>query len=248
MNSPAQNAAISENEANSKAKLQSTAFKPKATLLLDVQPGDSLKKPANKQEQDVRLRSVEAPGELLQQLLMNTEASALRTQSVKMKWQLATLILGLLLASAGAAIGWLVAGTNADGNRQGQMEMQNMSLKGHLDAANAQVAGLKSEIDTLVNRNLELAGENAQLKSQIKPSAAVASTSPTAAKTIAAATSAIDLQKGTYPKGASRAELTAVLGEPDRVYKTRNYEQLVYFGRKPGRFWFIGGFLVQTTE
>jgi hypothetical protein len=44
----------------------------------------------------------------------------------------------------------------------------------------------------------------------------------------------------------TKTELIAVLGEPDRVYMSKNYEQLVYFGHKPGRFWLIGGHLVEV--
>ena len=51
-----------------------------------------------------------------------------------------------------------------------------------------------------------------------------------------------------YKTRVNRFITVIKLGEPDRVYKSRGYEQLVYFGRKPGRFWFIGGYLVQTTE
>jgi hypothetical protein len=36
------------------------------------------------------------------------------------------------------------------------------------------------------------------------------------------------------------------MGEPDRVYNARGYEQLVYFGKKPGRFWLTGGHVTQV--
>jgi hypothetical protein len=61
-------------------KYQSSPFNPKATLLLDVLPAESVK--------PVEAGSSESPEGLLQQLLMNTEASAQRTQFSKRKWQL----------------------------------------------------------------------------------------------------------------------------------------------------------------
>jgi hypothetical protein len=36
------------------------------------------------------------------------------------------------------------------------------------------------------------------------------------------------------------------MGEPDRVYNARGYEQLVYFGKNPGRFWLIDGHVVRV--
>ena len=54
------------------------------------------------------------------------------------------------------------------------------------------------------------------------------------------------MRKGTFSNGATKAELIAAMGEPDRVYNARGYEQLVYFGKKPGRFWLIDGHVVQV--
>jgi hypothetical protein len=74
------------------------------------------------------------------------------------------------------------------------------------------------------------------------------------AKATAVAEQALDagrieaIRKGTFPKGAAKGELIAALGEPDRIYKSRGYEQYVYFDKKPGRVWFIGNWLVQTSE
>jgi hypothetical protein len=36
------------------------------------------------------------------------------------------------------------------------------------------------------------------------------------------------------------------MGKPDRVYNARGYEQLVYFDKKPGRFWLIDGHVVKV--
>jgi regulator of replication initiation timing len=238
-------------------KYQSSPFKPKATLLLDVLPAESVK--------PVGAAPSESSEGMLQQLLMSTEASAQRTQFSRRKWQLASLLLGMLLVAAVAVVGWLYVEMNATGTPRIRQQVENQSLKEQLNVASAQTTGLKGQVDTLLNRNTELISENAQLKSQ--GSAPITTTSSAAVKTeqksagqqitpktVVVAAQAPDtsrveaIRKGTYPSGTTRAELISVLGEPDRVYKSRSYEQLVYFGRKPGRFWFIGGYLVQTTE
>jgi regulator of replication initiation timing len=162
-------------------------------------------------------------------------------------------------------IGWLYVEMNATGTQRVRQQVENQSLKEQLNVASAQTTGLKGQVDTLLNRNTELISENAQLKSQ--GSAPIATTSAAAVKTeqksveqqvtpktVVVAGQAPDMsrveaiRKGTYPSGTTRAELISVLGEPDRVYKSRSYEQLVYFNRKPGRFWFIGNWLVQPAE
>jgi len=56
------------------------------------------------------------------------------------------------------------------------------------------------------------------------------------------------IKKGNYPQDMTKAELTAALGEPDRIYKDEVYEQLVYFGRSPGRFWFKNGPFLRAAE
>jgi len=246
METQTKNATIPEHAVdNVKGRLeyQSGPFRPKATLLLDVLPAETVKtdKPGKSSE------------ELLQELLMNTEASAQRTQSAKINWQLASLLLGMLLIATIAVIGWLYVETNATGTQQVSQRLENQSLKEQLKLAGAQITALKSDADALLNRNAELVSENSQLKSQ---STAPIAAGLVASNTVAAVasrqtidTSRIEaIKKGTYPSGTSRAELIAALGEPDRVYKSRNYEQLVYFNRKPGRFWFIGDWMLQTTE
>jgi hypothetical protein len=239
----------SASDVKGRLKYQSTPFRPKATLLLDVLPAESVKT-------DEPSESSEG---MLQQLLMNTEASAQRTQSAKRNWQLASLVLVMMLVAAVAVIGLLYVETNATRTPRGQVQTENPAL----NAANVQITGLKGEVDTLLNRNIELVSENSQLKSQSTAPIAAASlgevkvvqrSAEGASNTVAASKQAIDtsrveaIRKGSYPNGTAKAELIAALGEPDRVYKSRNYEQLVYFNRKPGRFWFIGNWLVQTAQ
>jgi regulator of replication initiation timing len=153
---------------------------------------------------------------------------------------------GMLLIAAVTIIGWLYLETGATATLRGRLLAENQSLKEQTNLAGSQITELKSEMDALLSRNIELATENTKLKSQ--------NTSPVASRPAAVSrqsasvdASRIDaIRKGTYSNGATKVELIAAIGEPDRVYNARGYEQLVYFGKKPGRFWLIGGHVVQV--
>ncbi len=228
MDNKTPNATITEQTA-AKTKYQSQPFNPKATLLLDVLPAESIKPAASKQG--------ESPEKLLQGLLLNTEASAERTQLAKRKWQLVSLLTGMLSIAAIAIIGWLSLETSTTAT----LQAENQSLREQANLAGSQITELKNEMEALLNRNIELATENVKLKSQnASPAAASRQSAPADASRIEA------MRKGTFSNGATKAELIAAMGEPDRVYNARGYEQLVYFGKKPGRFWLIGGRLVQV--
>jgi len=208
---------------------------------------------------------------MLQQLLINTESSAEKTQAASRKWQLASLVLVMLLTMTMVTIGWLYVEMNSATAQRGRLQMENQSLREELSSAKTQTAGLKSEVDTLLNRNLELAGENAQLKAQRQTAPATTTVMAvkqqrSAEKTSIAGTAKQQIEpnkttaqpetldtgrigmikRGRYPSGTNKGELIAALGKPDRVYKSPYYEQLVYFGKDPGRFWFLGNRLVQA--
>jgi regulator of replication initiation timing len=238
-------------DAKGQAQYQSSPLRSKTPLLINVSSAEG----------------AEPSQGILHQLLMTTEASAARTQSAKRKWQLLSLMLAMLLVPAIIVIGWMGVETNTTGTQRGKMEIENQSLKEQLETAGAQVTAFKNEIEMLLSRNIELARENAKLKSQ--SSSPIATMSAVAVKAVqksveprqavdvkitAVSENALNasrveaIRKGSYPSGATKAELIAVMGEPDRTYKSRGYEQLVYFDRKPGRFWLIGNWLVQTTE
>ena len=98
-------------------------------------------------------------------------------------------------------------------------------------------------METLLNRNTASANENPNSKLQAVSSAAAVESKRSASVDV----SRINVtSKGTNSSGTTREELIGALGEPDRVYKSRGYEQLVYFGKKPGRFWLIGERVVQV--
>jgi hypothetical protein len=161
--------------------------------------------------------------------------------NVERKWQLVSLLTGILLIAAIAVIGWLYLRTTTTGTLQGKLEAENQSLREQLNLAGMQIAGYKNELETLRNHNIGPAVENPDLKSQTASPAAV-----TSRQSASVGTNRINaIRKNTSSNGTTKAELIAALGEPDRVYNARGYEQLVYFGKKPGRFWLIGERVVQ---
>jgi regulator of replication initiation timing len=225
---------------------QYQTFNPKATLLLNVLPADAGKNAVEPMKKPPASKPGESPEKLLQGLLLNTEASAERTQFAKRKWQLVSLLTGMLLIAAVAIIGWLYLETGATATLRGRLQVENQSLREQANLAGSQITELKSEMEALLGRNIELATENAKLKSQ-NASPAVSRPAAVSRQSASVDASRIEaIRKGTYSNGATKEELIAAIGEPDRVYNARGYEQLVYFGKKPGRFWLIGGHVVQV--
>jgi hypothetical protein len=158
------------------------------------------------------------------------------------KWQLASLLTATLLIASVAVIGWLYLKTTAAGTLRCRLEIENQSLREQLNLAGTQIAGLKNQMETLLNRNIAMINENPNSKSQTASSAAAVASRRSAS----ADASRINVtRKGTNSSGTTREELIGALGDPDRVYKSRGYEQLVYFDKKPGRFWLIGERVVQ---
>jgi hypothetical protein len=257
MDNQARNTVIKEQAVDKK---QYQAFNPKATLLLNVLPADTGKTAVEPMKKQPAGTQKESPEKLLQGLLLNTEASAERTQFSKRKWQLVSLLTGMLLIAAVAIIGWLYMETSVNGALRGRLEVENQSLREQVNLTGSQITGLKNEMESLLNRNIELVSENAKLKLQtITPVAAASAKgelrttssrpSTSSRQSASVAKNRIDaMKKGIYSNGVTKEELIAAMGEPDRVYNTRGYEQLVYFGKKPGRFWLIGGNVIQVGE
>jgi len=228
------NSTVSEGAA--KPKIQSSPFKLSPTLLLDVTSSGGRSYGAD-----------ETAEGMLQQLVINTEVSAQLMQLSRRKWQLATLVLGLLFAATIATTIWLNIETKAAETQRSRLLAENQSLKEQLNISGTQITGLKGETEILLNRNIELAGENSQLKS-LKQSAVAPAPVVTEAKQAPENPRIEAIRKGTYPEGTTKDELISALGEPDRVYKSEKYEQFVYFGKKPGRFWFADKWLMRTAE
>ncbi len=153
--------------------------------------------------------------------------------------------------------------------------MDKYTLTEQLHSANTKVTELSRQLDLLLNTNSQLVAENVNLKAQNSSSSirveslnqsnqsadnveltnitgkstALESNWPKAKSTPQGQSRLNAIRKGIYPQDMTKAELISVLGEPDRVYKGPVYEQLLYFGRSPGRFWFKNGaFFDEATE
>ncbi len=57
-----------------------------------------------------------------------------------------------------------------------------------------------------------------------------------------------DIKAGAFPANMTKPELVAAIGQPDRVYKSNIYEQLLYFNRSPGRFWFTDNLFISAAK
>ncbi|MGA2678813.1 MAG: hypothetical protein ABSF37_05865 [Sedimentisphaerales bacterium] len=217
---------------------QYQTFNPKATLHLDVLPSEAGKTAVEPMKKTPASKPEESREKLLHGLLSNTGASAERTHLAQKKWQLVSLLTGILFVIAAVLVVWLALDISATGTQQGKLEAENQSLREQLNLAGSQITKLKTDMEALLNRNIELTTGNGKLNPQAVTSAAAASP-----KSASADSSRVEATK---LKGATKAELIEAMGEPDRVYNARGYEQLVYFGKKPGRFWLTGGHVVQV--
>ncbi len=236
MENQTKNASIAEQTVDSK---QYQTFNPKATLHLDVLPAEAGKTAVEPMKKMPASKPEKSPEKLLHGLLLNTEASAERTQFTQRKWQLVSLLTGILFVTAAAIVVWLALEVSAAGTQQGKLEAENQSLREQLNLAGSQITGLKNEAEALLNRNIELTTGNVKSNPQ-----AVTPVTAASHKSASVDTSRAEAIKNL--KGATKAELIASMGEPDRVYNSRGYEQLIYFGKKPGRFWLTGGHVVQV--
>ena len=125
---------------------QYQTFNPKATLLLDVLPAEAGKTAVEPMKKQTPASKPEESSEkLLQGLLLNTEASAERTPLAQRKWQLVSLLTGILFVMAAAIVVWLALEVSATRTQQGRLEAENQSLREQLNLAGSQITGLKNE-------------------------------------------------------------------------------------------------------
>ena len=99
-----------------------------------------------------------------------TENTALaeETTDAERKWQLVSLLTGILLIAAVAVIGWLYPKTTAMETLRGRLEIENQSLREQLNLAGTQITGLKNEMEAMLNRNTEMAKENREFKIAVR--------------------------------------------------------------------------------
>jgi cell division protein FtsB len=228
--------------------------------------------PAEQSQMDVdeptQLTSSEA---LLETFLSKAEVSAEHSELSRKKWQFISLVSMMFLAVAVLVVVLLYVELHAVTIEQGRLRVDRYSLSEQAGSAKAEVEPLRHQLEQLQNENNRLAAANAELwaqneslaarldllgqptdgttailpKSQLPPDATEAPQTNRAAE---GRTRIEAIREGIYPKDMTRDELVTGLGEPDRVYKTRGYERLVYFNRTPGRFWFENGVFLQANH
>ena len=201
---------------------------------------------------------------LLRTLLMKAEESARKNEMSRKKWQF--LCLGLLLLSMGALFTAISVYMGADVQNwdQSRLYTANYTLREQLESANTRVMALSRQVGQLENQNAQLGVGNSSFRAQnvsVSNNAAPSKGATEGGKAGYAEVAAVAVEKkpeliqqvsrergrldsiakGTYPQDMTRKELVASLGEPDRVYMGKGYEQLVYFDRSPCRFWFKNG-------
>ncbi len=213
---------------------------------------------------------------LLQKLLATAESAAQRAELSRRKWQLAFLLSTLLFVPTLAVIVWLSIDTTAVRMQQARLRMDNYALVEQVKASDIQLAGLTRRRDLLENQNARLTLENSRPKTDnislaaeaVPPPAVVSSvnkqtprnrppaiqnnqqkTPPQKPMSPLMKQSRLnDIKKGVYPLNMTKAELLVALGRPDRIYVSGIYEQLLYFDRSPGRFWFTNNIFVQAER
>ena len=243
-----------------------TTLRHQGKLVIDVDASEEVK------EAEVGENQVLSPEVLLQRLLLKAETSAQKSDISRKKWQLVSFVSLMLLAVTLYTVIWMNMEVNALSGEQGRLRIDKRALAGQVRSANTKASEASERVELLRNQNERLAIENISLREQNRSLfSKVESLNRTT--DIGELKYAKDkprgpekkwhqtedrpqvqsrlntIQEGIYPKDMTKDELIASLGEPDRVYKGEVYEQLLYLGRSPGRFWFKNGpFLDATTE
>lgn len=257
-----------ENEAKEKCI---TTLRQKDRTAIDV---DGTEKQNERQVEEDNGPSREV---LLHTLLLKAEESARKNEMSRKKWQLVCLgLLVFFVGSLFTAISVYVNADSKNWDQR-RLYTANYTLREQLESANTRVMELSRQVGKLENQNAQLGVINSSLKAQKvsvsnnvqSANAATESGKAEYAKVKVAAVAEkkaevpqrasrqqasrergrLDsIAKGSYPQDMTKKELVASLGEPDRFYSGRGYEQLVYFGRSPCRFWFKNGPFYSVSE
>jgi hypothetical protein len=247
-----------------------TALRHNGTTVIDV---DASEQDKQREQAAVGEGQTASPEALLQKLLAQAEASAKKNYVAQKRWQFVSFVSLLLFIGALLIVFWLYVDVHTFASDQDKLRMDKHTLTEQLQMADVRVSEVGSRLNLLQNRADRLSADNAELRRQNELlSDKVESRLPAdglKAQRIADEPSELSepetntggtrvevqdqsrldsIRKGVYPADMTRAELIASLGEPDRIYKDGQYEQLVYFDRSPGRFWFINGPFVQAAE
>ncbi len=248
-----------------------TALRHNGTTVIDVDASEQDKQGKQAAVDEDRAASPEA---LLQKLLAQADASAKKNYIAQKRWQLVSFVSLLLFIGALLIIIWLYIDVRSLASDQDRLRMDKHTLTEQLQMADIRVSEVGGRLNLLQNRAERLSADNAELRRQNEllsdkvesrlpadglkarrfadePGELAKPQGDEASKTKAQVQDQSRLnsiRKGVYPEDMTRAELVASLGEPDRIYKDGQYEQLVYFDRSPGRFWFRNGPFVRAAE
>jgi len=209
------------------------------------------------------------PEVLLHNLLTNAEGVAHRNDLSRRKWQLLSLLSLMLIFPACAATIWLYSELNAITAKDAKLTIENRTLVEQFNLAGAKTTDSGSQFESLQSENLRLLLENANLKAQndvllsrldslskaprtAQPAQTVSVVQPLSQSRTTPAqlnqTRLDAIKRGSFPADMTKGELIAALGQPDRILKSDKYEQLLYFNRSPGRFWFSNGPFLHAAE
>lgn len=247
-----------------------TALRHNGTTVIDV---DASEEDKQRKQTAVDENQVQSPEVLLQRLLVQAEASAEKNYILQKRWQLVSFVSLLLFIGAMLIVIWLYIDVRALAWDQDRLRMDKHTLTEQLQVADVRVTEVGSRLNLLENRadrlsvdNAELGRQNELLSDKLKSLGAAAGLESRrlADEPVELAKTATDagrtkakvqdqsrlnsIRKGIYPEDMTRAELIASLGEPDRIYKDVQYDQLVYFDRSPGRFWFRNGPFIKAAD
>ncbi len=201
------------------------------------------------------------PSQYARPLLAKAEASAKKSRIPLKMWQLFALISLLLFAATIYAAVWAYSNVRAGKADRTNWQTDKFALETQLQSASSKAAELAGQVEQLKTVNAKLTLENAGLAAQCTlladnvqslkdaADARLQKDKPTGFedKPLQPTHAAPDenrlnaIRSGRYPYDMTKDELISALGEPDRRYNTDSDEQLVYFGRSPGRFWFKTG-------
>ncbi len=242
-----------------------TTLRQHGKTVIDVDASERLK------ETKVDENQLPSPEVLLQTLLIKAEVSAQKSEISRKRWQLLSFVSLMLFIGILYTIIWVYMEVDSLTMDQSRLHMDKYTLTEQLHSANTKVTELRHQAGLLRNQNDQLAIENVNLRAQNSSlSNNVESLNQSTDndelkyaedeprgfenKSYQAQHTPQDrsrlnaIQKGIYPQDMTKDELIASLGEPDRVYKGKLYEQLVYFDRSPGRFWFKNGPFLEAAE
>jgi regulator of replication initiation timing len=226
--------------------------KTSATVIEEFAPRQTARQPEHTKSTETQL-----PSQYARPLSAKIEGSAKKSIIPLQKWQLFALVSLLIFAATICVAVWAYSYVHTANTDRTNWQSDKLVIETQLQSADSKAAELAEQLEELKTINAQLTLENAGLAAQctlladnlqsLKQAAEARLQKNTLTSFEQPAPAAPDenrlnaIRSGSYPYDMTKDELVVALGEPDRRYKTDSDEQLVYFGRSPGRFWFKTG-------